>query len=104
MSLEAIKTISAAEETAKKAKADAAAVSKKLVSDAEERGKHAIVSAKKMAEDEVVELRKKAAEKARENAMELVHSTENRKASMLVRANSRVDLAVNLVIERIVNS
>lgn len=104
MSLEAIKTISEAEEQARNAKAEAAAVSKKLISEAEEKGKQAIVSAKKMADNEVVQMRKNAAEKARESAMELVRSTENRKASMLVKANSRVDLAVNLVIERIVNS
>lgn len=104
MSLQAIKTIREVEETAAKAKTDAAAVSKKLIAEAEEKGKQAIVTAKKMAEDEVAEMRKEAAEKARESALELVRNTENRKATMQVRANGRADLAVGLVIERIVKS
>lgn len=104
MSLEAIKAISEAEENAKAAKADAAALSKKLLAEAEENGKLAVEDAKKKAEEEIRDLKRKAGEKATEIAHELSRTTENRKASMLVKANSRTDQAVSLVIERIVNS
>ena len=104
MTLEAINAISEAEENAKAAKASALALSKKLVSEAEENGKLAVEVAKKKADEEIRELKRKADEKAKEAAHELSRTTENRKASMLVRANSRSDQAASLVIERIVNS
>lgn len=103
MSLEAIKIISEAEESARQAKADAALAAKKKIAEAEEKGRQAVESAKKMAATEVKEQRQQVADKAREEAVELVRSTENRKATLQVKANSRADLAVNLVIERIVN-
>lgn len=103
MSLEAIKTISEAEERARQAKADAAAAAKKQIAEAEEKGRQALEQAKKRAADEVRGKRQLVADKAREDAVELVRTTENKKATLLVKANSRADLAVNLVIERIVN-
>ncbi len=103
MSLEAIKTISEAEKNARQAKVDAVAVAKKQIAEAEEKGRQAVESAKKMAASKVKEQRAAVAEKAREEAIELVRSTENRKAMLQVKANSRADLAVNLVVERIVN-
>jgi len=104
MSLEAIKAINEAEENAKVAKTSAFALSKKLVAEAEENGKLRVEDAKKKADEEIRDLKRKAGEKAKEAAHELSRTTENRKASMLVRANSRSDQAVSLVIERIVNS
>lgn len=104
MSLEAIRAISEAEEKAKAAKAEAAALSKKMIAEAEEKGRLAIEEAKKKAEEEVLELKNKAFEKAREEALGLAQNVENRKATMLVKANGRADKAVDLVIERIVNS
>ena len=104
MSLEAIKAISEAEEKAKAAKIEAAALSKKLIAEAEENGKLAVENAKKIAEEEVRGLKLTASEKAKEEALELARNTENKKATMLVRAESRVDKAIDLVIERIVNS
>ncbi|MEF9970926.1 MAG: hypothetical protein RRY47_01200 [Oscillospiraceae bacterium] len=104
MSLEAIKQISEAEEAAKKAKAEATVAAKKTIEQAGEAGKAAVENAKKKAEDELLELRKKANEKARAEATELARNTENRKAAMLVKANSKFDKAAALVIERIVMS
>lgn len=103
MSLEAIKIISEAEENARQTKAEAALAAKRQIAEAEEKGRQAVESAKKMATDEVRQQRQQIADKAREEAVELVRSTENRKATLEVKANSRADLAVNLVIERIVN-
>jgi len=104
MTLEAIKAISEAEENARLAKSDAAILSKKLIAEAEEKGRLAVEEAKLKAQEEIRDLRRRAAEKSRDDAHELARKTENRKASMLVKANTRTDSAVSLVIERIVNS
>lgn len=104
MSLEAIKAISDSEEKARSIKTDSAALSKRLVAEAEENGKLSVENAKKNAENEVLELKQRASGKAKDEAQELARNTENRKATMLVRAESRVDKAIDLVIERIVNS
>ena len=104
MSLAAIREISEAEEKARTAKAEAAALSKKLIAEAEENGSLSVNDAIKKAEEEIRDLKHRAEEKAGEDAKELARKTENRKASMLVKAESRMDKAVSLVIERIVNS
>ncbi|MFB0919936.1 MAG: hypothetical protein QMB62_03500 [Oscillospiraceae bacterium] len=104
MPLEAIKEITDAEERAKAAKAEALALSRKLVAEAEENGKLAVAAAVGKAEEEIRDLKRRAEEKAGEDAKELARKTENRKASMLVKAESRMDKAISLVTERIVNS
>ena len=104
MSLEAILTISEAEEKVKQAKIDSAVQAKKLIAEAEEAGKRSVEEAKAKAEAEVSELKAQARDRAREEALKLARNTENRKAAMLVKADSRAVMAVGLVIERIVNS
>jgi len=104
MPIEVINAISEAEEKAKTAKAEAMALSKKLIAEAEESGKLVVENAKKKAEDEIRDLWRKAGDKAKEEALELARNTENRKATLSVKADSRADKAVNLVIERIVNN
>jgi|GEM_PF-187533 len=103
MAIEAIEAILEAEEKARTAKAEAAALAKRLTAEAEESGKQAVEDAKKKAADEIAELMRKAGEKARGEALELARSTENRKAAMSVKAAGRTNRAVSLVIERIVN-
>ncbi len=104
MSLEALKTISEAEEKSRRDRQEAAQADKKAIAEAEEKGRRAIDSAVKRAERELDEMKKKAVEKARREAVDLANSTENRKAAMQVRAESRAGEAVKLVVERIVNS
>lgn len=104
MSLEAIKTISAAEEKAKQARAEALAASRKAIADADTAGKQAVEQAKAKANDELRELVRKADEKAKAQAQALASSTENRMATMRVRAEGNMDKAAELVVERIVNS
>ena len=103
MSLKAIDAISAAEEQAKLEKQQAATAAKKMIADAEEQGKKAVESARERAAAKFEEQNRLALEKAREEALELACNTENRKAAMLVRAESRADKAINIVVERIVN-
>lgn len=104
MSLEAIKQISLVEEGAKKAKAEAFAAAKKAINDAEADGRRAVEQAKAKAADELRELTRKADDKAKSQAQALAATTENRMASMRVRAESNLDKAAELVVERIVNS
>lgn len=103
MAIEAIDAVMDAENKARTAKAEAAALSKKLVAEAEERGADAIENAKKKAAEEIADLMRKAGDKAKNEALELARSTENRKAAMSVRAAGRTNKAVSFVIERIVN-
>lgn len=103
MSLEVIKEIGEAEEKARIAKTEAAASSKKLIAEAEESGRLSVDDAIRKAEDEIRGLKRQADEKASADAKELARQTENRKASMLAKADSRMAEAVLLVTERIVN-
>ena len=104
MSLAAIKEICEAEEKARTANAEAAALSKKLIAVAEEDGRLSVNDAIKKAEEEIRDLKRRAEEKAGEDAKELARKTENRMASMLIKAESHMDKAVSIVTERIVNS
>lgn len=104
MSLEAIKAINAAEEKAKHAKSDAVVAGKKMIAEAEAKGVNKVEAAKNKARAEVAKKRKLVADEAKEQALDLIRNTENRKATMLVKAESKTHGAVDLVIERIVNS
>lgn len=103
MSLEAIKEIIEAEELARLAKTEALALSKKLIAEEEENGKLAVTSAAEKADEELRELKRETDEKAAIEAKELSRKTENSIAAIRVKAESRMDAAVALVTERIVN-
>ena len=104
MSLEAIKVVTDAEERARIIKKDSEESSALAISEAEAAGDAAIRDAEKKAIEELRELRKKADEKATRDAATLAANTENKKAAMRARAESRLDSAAMLVVERIVNS
>ena len=104
MSLEAIKTISGAEDTARNIKAEAGLNAKKAIADTEAAGAAAIKAATTKAEEELRELAAQAEEKARKQAEELVQTTENTKAAMRTNAEAKLEQAASLVVERIVNS
>ena len=103
MSLEAIKTITEAEEAARRLKADAATEAKRMIGEAKTAGQAALDAAENKANEELRELRAKADEKATADARELAANTENKKAAMQVKAESRMDKAAQLIVERIVN-
>ena len=104
MSLEAIQTISEAEEQAKTIRAAAAAEAKRMLGEAEAAGKFAVEAAGKKARDELAELSKKADEKALESAKSLAAENDKQKAALRSRAEQHMDKAVSLIVERIVNS
>lgn len=104
MSLEAIKTISAAEKDARRRKAEAAAEIKKALSDAEAAGVAAVEAAKAKAAEELRVLYAKTEAKAAKETAETVSSTENRMASMRIKAEGRLEQAASLIVERIVTA
>ena len=104
MPLEAIKSISAAEDEARQAKLEAQQKAREAIEAAEKSGKAAVASAVARAETETADLKHLADQKAAENAVELASTTANRQATLRARAESRLDKAAQLIIERIVNA
>lgn len=103
MYLESIVSVSNAEEQMRQQKADASAAAKKRVADAKTAGEALIVEAGKKAELELAELRTQADAQASDVARSLAESNETKKAVMRARAENRMDKAVELIVERIVN-
>ena len=104
MSREAMETLAASEERVRRMRADAAAAAKQSIADAREHGERLIAEAIRKATEEVGELARQSDEKAKADAQDLAGSNENRKAVMLAKAESRAQEAVDLIVERIVNS
>ena len=104
MSREAMETLAASEELVRRMRADAAAAAKQSIADARENGEKLIAEAVRKSAEEIDELSRQSDEKAKANAMELAGSNENRKAVMRAKAESKAQQAVDLIVERIVNS
>ncbi|MDR1299767.1 MAG: hypothetical protein LBJ84_05895 [Oscillospiraceae bacterium] len=102
MSLEAIKSISEAEERARKAKLEAQQRAEKAADEARKAGNYAIEAAIERAESEVAALKRAADAKAAGNAKELVSSTANKRANIRARAEGRLDVVAGVIVERIV--
>ncbi|MDR2357278.1 MAG: hypothetical protein LBD92_04230 [Oscillospiraceae bacterium] len=102
MSLEAIKSISEAEEREKKAKQEAQQRAGKAIDEAHRAGNDAVQATVERAESEVAALKRAADAKAAEGAKELSSTTANKRASIKARAESRLDAAAGIIIERIV--
>ena len=103
MSLEAIKSISEAEDEARQAKLRAQQKARETVEAAEKSGKEALASTLARAESEIAQLKRTADQKAAEHAVELASTTANRQATLRARAEGRLDKAAQLIVERIVN-
>ena len=103
MSMDAIKSISEAETEARQAKTRAQQAAEQIVADAEKAGKESLTSMNARAESEIATLIRKADLEAEEHAKELASTTANRQATLRARAESRLDKAAQLIIERIVN-
>lgn len=104
MSLEAIKIISAAEDAAKRRKAEVSAEMKQALSDAEAAGQATIAAAKTKAAAELRDLREQAEATAARETADTAGSTQNRMASLRIKAESRLDQAAALIVERIVTA
>ena len=104
MSREAMETLAASEELVRRMRADAAAAAKQSVADARADGEKRIAEAIRKSAEEIGALARQSDEKAKAEAMDLAGSNENRKAVLRAKAESRADQAVELIVERIVNS
>ena len=76
----------------------------RAIADAQAAADAAVAAAKAKAAEELQGLVKTADDKSRADALELAGNTENKKAAMRVRAESRLDDAARFIVERIVNS
>jgi len=103
VSMEAIKSISAAEEEARQAKILAQQKALESIQETEKAGKESIASMIARAESEVAQLKRTADQQAAEQAVELASTTANRQATLRARAEGRIDKAAQLIVERIVN-
>ena len=103
MSLEAIKSISAAEDEARQAKLSAQENAREAIEAAEKKGKDSVASSLARAESEIAHLIRTADQRAAEQAVELASTTANRQAAIRARAEGRIDKAARLIVERIVN-
>ena len=103
MYLESIVAVSETENRMRQMKADAAVSAKKRVAETRAAGEAMVADAVKQAEAELTRLRHSADEAAKTEARALADSNETKKAVMRARAESRMDKAVELIVERIVN-
>ena len=101
--IDAIKSISAAEEDARQAKAAAVLSARAAVEAAEKAGKEAVASSVDRAETEIARLKRAADQQAADKAIELASTTANRQAALRARAEGRLEKAAQFIVERIVN-
>ncbi len=104
MSLAPLETLAGSEELVRKMRADAAAAAKQRIAEARENGEKLVAEAIRKSAEEINELARQSDEKAKADAVALAGSSENRKAVMRAKAESKADQAVSLIVERIVNS
>lgn len=103
MYLDHIVSVSETENRMRQMKSDAAIAAKKRVADARAAGEALVADAIKKADAELAEIRRAANAAAKDTARSLADSNETKKAVMRARAEKRMDAAVELIVERIVN-
>lgn len=96
-------SVTQTEEKLRQNKADAAVQAKKRIADTRAGGEALIAEAIKKAADEVDAMAAKVEDGFRAKAAERASSTENKKAVMRAKAESRMDKAAAFIAERIVN-
>ena len=103
MTQELVKTVCDAEEEARQNILFAQQKARVAVAEEERYGQEKIAASVARAQDEIVHLIRASDQKATEQAMELASKTANRQAALRARAERRLDDAVKLIVERIVN-
>ena len=103
MSFDAITGIAQAENAAKVAVSFAEAQAKQMIADAEAAGKEAVEAALKKADRDLELLARQSEIKAEDNAAAAAGKLDTRKAVLRAAAESRMDRAASLIVERIVN-
>lgn len=103
MSLNAIKSITEAEDAAKNAKLEAQSKMKRDAEQAEQDGRNLIAESLAQADGEAKHLKREAELKAEEYAKNLASSTANKRAALVAHAEARLSAAAELIVERIVS-
>lgn len=104
MSHEVIKAITDAEESAREDMLKAQAAAKAMIAKAEKEGQTSVSEAISRAEEETKKRMLSADEKAAQNAAELQASTSNFSDDIRRRAETRLNQAASLIVERIVQN
>lgn len=104
MSFESINSVRAAEDKAKKIVAEAEAEARRMLADTEEKGALDRSEAEDKARRELGELDLKTEVLAREAIEEIQSAAETKKAVLKAKAESRMEKAAALIVERIVNA
>lgn len=104
MYLDSIVSVSETENRMRQMKAEAASGAKKRIADTKAAGEAMVAEAIEKAEAELAEMLRAGDEQAKNDAREKAAANENKKAVMRARAENRMDKAVALIVERIVNS
>lgn len=103
MAFEEIAGIAEAEADAKRIVAEAEAEAKRMLAEAENAGRADVEEAVKKAEAEIAQMKKTAQAEADAAVQEIYSASENKKAVLRAKAESRCKKAAELVTERIVN-
>lgn len=103
MSFDAITGIAQAEDAAKVAVSYAGAQAEQLIADTEKAGRETVRAALEKAEGELKKLSEQSELRSAETAGKLSGKMENKKAVLQAAAESRMDKAAMLIVERIVN-
>ena len=103
MSLEAITSVTTAEQESKNAIAAAQTQARQLLADAQAAGKAALDAARAKADSELEQLRVKATEKSRTDGQALNTELEQERQALRRKAEARLEEAATLIVERIVN-
>ena len=103
MSLEAITSVTTAEQEAKNAIAAAQTQARQLLADAQAAGKASLEAARAKADSELEVLRVKAREKSQTDGQTLNAELEQERQALCRKAEARLDAAAALIVERIVN-
>ncbi len=104
MSFESINSIRATEDKAKKIIAEAQAEAKRMIADTQAKGEKDRLDAEDKANRELAELKLKTQALADEAAGEISSAAETKKAVLKAKADSRMEKAAALIVERIVNA
>lgn len=103
MSLDALKSINQAEESARKAKASAIQETTKAVADAEKAGQNSIQDARRQAEEETAALIANTEQLVSKEVEDLARSTANKKSVMRNNIEKRLDIVSEYIVGRIVD-
>ena len=104
MSLEAIASVTAAENEAKAAVQAVEVKARQRLAEADAAGRAAVEAAAAKADAELRELKRKAEEKYQSEAGEQAEVLEGRKAALRAQAEEKLAGAAALIVERIVNN